>query len=69
MNLIFYGDKLVPVSHVTLGRVVKKQKINMEVEYGHIVGFFRNSTKELILKVLWDNGKEFPIHPSNIELL
>jgi len=35
---------------------------------GHIIGFGRNVNGELLIKVRWENGKETPIHPNNVEM-
>ena len=51
-----------------LGTVVQHKENKL---FGHIVGFAQTSYEtgsEPILLVKWENGKEFPIHPGNINL-
>ena len=48
-----------------MGRVVSK---HVSGHFGHIIGFSRNGFGELFVKVLWCDGSETTIHPSNINL-
>lgn len=65
-----------PMSAVRLGAVVQETKPPKSYEelrvvtdkYGHITGFVRNSSHELILKVLWEDGDTTEVHPSNLIL-
>lgn len=38
------------------------------VDIGHITGFSRNRTGEVILMVKWSTGEASPIHPANVSL-
>lgn len=54
-----------------LGTVVKhnpSRDVAYEYDYGwgHITGFSENAFGETILVVKWADGKEFPIHNSNV---
>lgn len=80
MNLSFFNpstsfaDDICWVGHIRQGMVVQDTEFEDGTKtlidrYGHITGFMRNITGELILAVLWQNSKEETVHPGNVMLL
>ncbi len=71
-----YADHSVHVGMVRVGMVVQdttfREGYPTEREpddrFGHIVGFARNTSNELIVEVKWENGYTGPIHPSQVKL-
>lgn len=53
-----------------LGTVVRHETWNglSDWTYGHVIGFSRNSSNELIIRVLTDQHTEVAIHPNNITI-
>ncbi|MCK5748147.1 MAG: hypothetical protein KAH44_18160 [Oricola sp.] len=49
------------------GRVVSTKRAGGP-EYGHIVRFARNSTNEVNVVVIWEDGEERQIHPAHLTL-
>jgi len=39
-----------------------------EKGYGHIVGFKLNSTREILIDVLWMSGETSAVHPSRLSI-
>lgn len=71
-----YGtmDDHVRIGEVRLGTVVRGTRFNdsggkvLDNKYGHVVGFIRSDTGELILNVQWEDGTTRAIHPGNVQL-
>lgn len=51
-----------------LGAVVMTRNIARDEVFGHVEGFARNSSGELILSVKWEDGEVRSIHPNNVTL-
>lgn len=52
-----------------IGTVVKHAQERLQPHdygWGHVTGFVINPHGETVLVVKWSNGKEFPIHTSNV---
>lgn len=83
MNLQFFepetskSNRPVWVGNVRPGMVVQATTFpdgypddrELDDMFGHIVGFARNTSNELILEVRWERGFTGPIHPSQVSLL
>lgn len=75
MTLTFFDNVEVPISKVTIGTVVQQVSFDGRYrtpiqEYGHIVGFSQNCTKETILMVKWAGNNDWvQIHSTNVRIL
>ena len=47
-----------------IGKVVRHK---MSLKFGHVTGFAMNASEETIVKVRWQDGQEYPIHPIHLE--
>lgn len=62
----------VCISSITIGCVVRKvDDVILPEDFGHVVGFSRNTSNEIIIQVKWSRtpDKIDEIHPSNIVIL
>ncbi len=53
-----------------VGRVVSASAMPIRAGnvFGHITGFDRNTTRQVTVRVMWEDGKEYTIHPGNLTL-
>ena len=53
-----------------LGRVVSTDAMPLRSGnlFGHITGFDRSLQREVVVRVMWEDGKEYTIHPGNLTL-
>lgn len=71
MNLIDYAGKIHFIGNVKIGTVVAN---NVQSNYGHVIGFAKNSSNEIILEIQWakpwNEDKHITIvHPGNLHIL
>ena len=60
------------LSECRIGELVTGNKRSPTCEslgVGHIVGLGQNDYGECVLRVIWQNGDESLVHPSNLEKL
>lgn len=51
------------------GRVVSTERLMGDgLRFGHILSFSRSESRELIIKVIWEDGRKTEIHPGNLTL-
>jgi len=51
-----------------IGAVVYRdnKKAGLDENWGHVTGFTKNGFGETIVRVLWDTGYEYAVHPDGL---